>query len=100
MGVDVINTSLGYSVFYDNPDHNYDYSDMDGKTTFITRGAEIAFSRGMILVNSAGNEGNDAAWPYINAPADALSFNSIGAVDASGRLLLLLVLMDQLQIIE
>ena len=42
---------------------------MDGKTTFISRGAEIAFSRGMIVVNAAGNEGNDA-WFYINAPAD------------------------------
>ena len=86
LGVDVINTSLGYSVFYDNPNHNYDYSDMDGKTTFITRGAEIAFSRGMILVNSAGNEGNDAAWPYINAPADGPSVLTVGAVNASGSI--------------
>lgn len=83
LGVDVINTSLGYSIFFDNPSHNYKYSDMDGKTTFITRGAEIAFSRGMILVNSAGNEGNDTAWPYINAPADAPSVLTVGAVNAS-----------------
>ncbi|MEX1383022.1 S8 family serine peptidase [Lutibacter sp.] len=86
LGVDVINTSLGYSVFFDNPDHNYNYSDMDGKTTFISRGAEIAFSRGMILVNSAGNEGNDSAWPYINAPADAPSVLTVGAVNASGNI--------------
>ncbi len=56
---------------------------MDGKTTFISRGAEIAFSRGMIVVNSAGNEG-DAAWHYISAPADAASVLSIGAVNATG----------------
>ena len=80
LGVDVINTSLGYSVFFDNPNHNYDYNDMDGQTAFITRGAEIAFSRGMILVNSAGNEGNDPDWPYINAPADGPSVLTIGAV--------------------
>lgn len=82
LGVDVINTSLGYTTF-DNPNYDYEYADMDGKTTFITRGAEIAFSRGMIVVNSAGNEG-DGAWHYINAPADANSVLSIGAVDASG----------------
>ena len=79
LGVDVINTSLGYTTF-DNPNYDYEYSDMDGKTTFISRGAEIAFSRGMIVVNSAGNEGNDD-WHYISAPADAPSVLSIGAVD-------------------
>lgn len=83
LGVDVINTSLGYSSFFDNVNHNYTYNDMDGKTAFISRGAEIAFSRGMILVNSAGNEGNDP-WHYINAPADAPSVLSIGAVNSTG----------------
>lgn len=82
LGVDVINTSLGYTTF-DNPNYDYEYADMDGKTTFISRGAEIAFSRGMIVVNSAGNSGNDA-WHYIGAPADAVSVLSIGAVNASG----------------
>lgn len=84
LGVDVINTSLGYTTF-DNPNYNYVYADMDGKTTFISRGAEIAFSRGMIVVNSAGNEGN-APWHYISAPADAASVLSIGAVNASGNI--------------
>jgi subtilisin family serine protease len=82
LGVDVINTSLGYTTF-DNPKYNYVYADMDGKTTFITRGAEIAFSRGMIVLNSAGNEGN-VSWRYIGAPADAASVLSIGAVNATG----------------
>lgn len=86
LGVDVINTSLGYSVFFDNPDHNYSYSDMDGQTAFITRGAEIAFSRGMLLVTSAGNEGNDTAWPYINAPADGPSILTVGAVNSAGTI--------------
>jgi len=85
LGVDIINSSLGYSSFFDNVNHNYSYQDMDGQTAFITRGAEIAFSRGMIVVNSAGNEGNDP-WHYINAPADGASVLSIGAVDASGTI--------------
>jgi hypothetical protein len=86
LGVDVINTSLGYSVFFDNPDHNYSYVDMDGQTAFITRGAEIAFSRGMVLVSSAGNEGNDPVWPYINAPADGPSVLTVGAVNSAGTI--------------
>jgi len=78
LGVDVINTSLGYSEF-DNPNHNHTYLDMDGETTFITRGAEIACSRGMIVVNSAGNSGNND-WHYITSPADAVSVLTVGAV--------------------
>ncbi|CAL2084442.1 S8 family serine peptidase [Tenacibaculum sp. 190524A02b] len=79
LGVDIINTSLGYSEF-DNTAYNYVYTDMDGKTTFISRGAEVGASRGMILVNSAGNEGKNA-WKYIKAPADAPSVFTVGAVD-------------------
>lgn len=84
LGVDVINTSLGYTTF-DNPRYNYRYEDLDGKTTFISRGAEIASSRGMLLVNAAGNEGNNS-WHYISAPADAPHILSIGAVDATGNI--------------
>ncbi len=82
LGVDVLNTSLGYTVF-DRAVYNHTYNEMDGNTTFITRGAEIAFSRGMLVVNSAGNEGS-SSWHYIGAPADGPSVLSIGAVDASG----------------
>ncbi|TXD64697.1 S8 family serine peptidase [Polaribacter glomeratus] len=81
LGVNVINTSLGYTTF-DNPNYSYTYADMDGKTTFISRGAEIGASRGMILVNAVGNEGNDS-WKYISAPADAVAVFSIGAVNSS-----------------
>jgi len=84
LGVDVINTSLGYTTF-DNPNYNHTYEDMNGETTFISRGAEIAFSRGMIVVNAAGNEG-DNDWHYISAPADANSVLSIGAVFFFGSL--------------
>ncbi len=80
LGVDVINTSLGYSDF-DRPEYSHTYSDMDGMTTFISRGAEIATSRGMIVVNSAGNSGNND-WHYITAPADAEHVLTVGAVYA------------------
>ena len=58
---------------------------MDGKTTFISRGAEIGASRGLLLVNSAGNDGNNS-WKYIGAPADAPSVITVGAVDSSGSI--------------
>ncbi|NGY38380.1 S8 family serine peptidase [Flavobacterium sp. XN-5] len=81
LGVDIINTSLGYFEF-DNSAYNHTYSDMNGSTTFISRGTEIAFSRGMIVVASAGNEGGSSK-PYIGAPADAVSVLAIGAVNSS-----------------
>lgn len=84
LGVDVLTTSLGYTEF-DRADYSHSYEDLDGQTTFITRGSEIAFSRGMLLINSAGNEGS-SLWHYIGAPADAPSVLSIGAVNASGEM--------------
>lgn len=83
LGVDVINTSLGYSRF-DDPDMNYSYENMDGKTAAITRGALEASRRGILLVASAGNNGNDS-WKYIAAPADADSLLAVGAVDTEFR---------------
>jgi len=81
LGVDIINTSLGYFEF-DKPEYNHMYDDMDGKTAFMTRGAEIAYSRGMIVVVSAGNEG-DTANPHVAVPADGISVLTVGAVTAS-----------------
>jgi serine protease AprX len=81
LGIDVINTSLGYSDF-DGVEYDYTYPDMDGKTTFISRAASLTASRGMILCNSAGNEGNDD-WFYITAPADATDILTVGAVDST-----------------
>lgn len=79
LGVDIINTSLGYSDF-DGTKYDYEQSDMNGKTTFISRGATIAFEKGLLLVTSAGNSGN---WG-VTAPADSPNVLSIGAVDALG----------------
>jgi serine protease AprX len=84
LGVNVINTSLGYTT-YDNENHSHSYEDMDGKTTFISRGAEIAASRGMLLVNAVGNSGNDS-WKYMGAPADAPSVIAVGAVNSIGNI--------------
>lgn len=79
LGVDVINTSLSYSTF-DNPNYSYGNTDMNGNTAYITKGANIAFEKGMLIVVSAGNSGNDG----VNAPADSPNVLTVGAVNASG----------------
>lgn len=82
VGADVINSSLGYATF-DDPEMNHDYSDMDGSTTRVTRGADIAASRGMLVFSSVGNEGNDP-WKYLIAPSDGDHVIAVGAVDRQG----------------
>ncbi len=78
-GADLINSSLGYYSFDDsNQDHTY--ADMDGNTTPVTKAALMAARKGILVVNSAGNEGNDP-WYNIIAPSDADSILCVGAVD-------------------
>ena len=83
LGVDIITTSLGYTQF-DNPNYDFTYNDMNGSSTFISKGVEFAFSRGIVCVVSAGNQGSKA-WRYISAPADAVHALAIGAIDATGN---------------
>ena len=84
IGIDVINSSLGYTDF-DDVSTNYTYQDMDGKTTIISKAAEMASEKGILVVNSAGNEG-EKSWHYISAPSDAKTVLCIGAVNATGIL--------------
>ena len=79
VGADIINSSLGYTEFQDAAT-NHDYTDMDGNTTRVTRGANIAASRGMLVFSSAGNERNDP-WFRIVAPSDGVNVIGVGAVD-------------------
>lgn len=79
LGVDIITTSLGYFT-YDNPSYSYTYADINGTTSYISKGADIAFSRGMVCVVSAGNSGASLLNPYISVPADAVNVLAIGAV--------------------
>ncbi|MCY1720940.1 S8 family serine peptidase [Prolixibacteraceae bacterium Z1-6] len=78
-GVDIINSSLGYYEF-DDSTTNHTYADMDGNTTRVTRAANIAASRGILVFASAGNERDDS-WQRIIAPSDGDLVVGVGAVD-------------------
>jgi subtilisin family serine protease len=76
LGADIISSSLGYFDWYG-------YEDMDGNTAVTTVAADMAAARGIVVVNSMGNEG-DHVWKYMIAPADGDSVLSLGAVNSSG----------------
>ena len=79
LGVNVFSVSLGYANF-DNADWDLDKNtDLDGKTTRVSRAATIAANKGMLVCVAAGNEGT-SEWRTISAPADADSVLTIGAV--------------------
>ncbi|MDD4373840.1 MAG: S8 family serine peptidase [Bacteroidales bacterium] len=84
VGADVINSSLGY-IDFDMPQRDHTYEDMDGNSNVITLGADMASSKGILVVNSAGNEGSSTSYPYIGAPADGFDVFSIGAVRGDGE---------------
>ena len=77
LGVDIISRSLGYNLF-DNPVYNYTIQQLDGRTALISKAALHAARRGILVVSSAGNSGNDP-WKFITPPADADSVLAIGA---------------------
>ena len=79
LGVQVINTSLGYKGF-DNANYSYTTAQLNGNTTYSSKGANIAFEKGLILINSAGNSGASG----IVTPADAAGVLTIAAVDGNG----------------
>lgn len=82
VGADIINSSLGYTTF-DDSRVNHTWADLDGNSTPVTRGANIAASKGIAVVNSAGNYGN-MPWRHIGAPADGNEVLAVAAVDSLG----------------
>lgn len=81
LGVDVINSSLGYNHF-DEKRLNHSHEDLDGKSAYISRGADLAVTRGILVVNSAGNDGNKS-WGKLDFPADAELPLIVGAMRAN-----------------
>lgn len=83
LGCDIITSSLGYTEF-DDKTTSHKYHEMDGRTAINSRSASLAASRGLLVLNSAGNSGNDQ-WKLIGFPADAHNILAVGAVNADGR---------------
>lgn len=82
VGVDIINSSLGYSEF-DDSSMNFTYADMNGNVSRASRAAHMASQKGIVVCVSAGNEGTKP-WKYISSPADADDILTVGAVTAAG----------------
>ena len=83
-GADMISSSLGYNQF-DDATFNHSYGDFYQRNTMVSRAAGFAAAKGMIVTNSAGNEGNNS-WRYIIFPADADSVCTVGAINNSGQI--------------
>jgi subtilisin family serine protease len=84
LGVDIVSTSVGYSEF-EPGEPSYIYEDMDGQTTIITLAANFLTNRGVVVVASAGNEGN-STWRFITAPSDGRNVICVGAVNSSNNI--------------
>lgn len=79
VGVDVVNTSLGYYEF-DDKTMNYRYQDLNGHYSLMSNSASMAADKGLVLVCSAGNSGR-GVWKKITPPADAENILTVGAVN-------------------
>ncbi len=80
LGVDMIHSSLGYQKF-DDKSVSYTREQGDGNTTIADIAADRAASKGIVVTVSAGNGGDDLAYPWVTSPADADSVLAVGAVD-------------------
>ena len=83
LGADIITTSLGYFHF-DDSTQDHTLADLDGKTTPMSVASDIAVTRGMLVINSAGNDGAEGSG-RLNSPADAARVLTVGAVDEEGN---------------
>ena len=78
-GVRLINSSLGYADGHDDPAEDYLPSDADGKSSALTKFAQIAvMDKGLLIIMSAGNSGNEP-FRVVNIPADAPGIVAVGA---------------------
>lgn len=84
LGVDITTTSLGYNNF-DGGYAEHNYFDLTGNKAVMTQAANIAFSKGILVVTSAGNEGAKP-WKFITVPADGKDVLTVGAVDENGKI--------------
>ncbi len=83
LGADIITSSLGYLGMDQGSSHTYDWTWMNGDSCVITKGADLAVNKGIIVCNSAGNEGFHSTHNTLMAPADADSVITVGSVNSN-----------------
>ena len=84
VGADMISSSLGYNQF-DDSKFDHTYSEFYKNLTMVSRAATSAAKKGIIVTNSAGNEGGNS-WKYLVFPADDKRVCTVGATDISGNI--------------
>jgi len=84
-GADIISSSVGYFYTFTHDEEGYTWEDMDGETTIVAQGANIAAGRGILILNSAGNQG-DRPYPgnSLISPADSALVLAVGATNSAG----------------
>lgn len=84
IGVDMLCASLGYTGFDDYMLYDrLDSTMLDGKTAYISKGMGMAADKGILVIVSAGNEG-ESNWKHITFPSDVENVVTVGAVDENG----------------
>jgi subtilisin family serine protease len=85
-GVDLITTSLGYS-YFDDSVYNLNYPERNGHYSLVSRAANLAVARGIIVTASAGNSGGQTEEKnFVLCPSDGDSVYAVGAVDSRGQI--------------
>ena len=85
LGADLITSSLGYVAMDAGSSHTYDWTWMSGDSCLVTKGGNLAISKGMIVCNSAGNSGTNATHNTLGAPSDAFKVICVGSVDSPSK---------------
>ena len=80
VGVDIVNTSL-YYVNYDYPFEDTKYEEMDGKTAYATRSANMAAEKGIFIVCCSGNHGS-----WVGTPSDSPHVLTVGSIFSDGNI--------------
>lgn len=79
MGIRLVNSSLGYTDGFDKRNENHSKKEVDGKSSMITKTAQTAADKGMLIVSAAGNDGHNK-WEILSLPSDAKDVLTVGAV--------------------
>ncbi len=85
LGADIITSSLGYIGMDGGSSHSYDWTWMNGDSCVITIGADLAVNKGIVVCNSAGNEGFNSTHNTLGAPSDGDSVICVGSINSPSK---------------